>query len=79
MEISKHHTIIKNVSRNKSENYSPVSLTSMIWKLLENLFKYHLIDFLVKNNLIKPTQHGFLKACLTNMLCFLGRYHKMGR
>ena len=30
-------------------------------------------DFLVKNKLINPSQHGFLKArsCLTNMLCFL--------
>ena len=33
----------------------------------------HLVDILVKNNLINPSQHGFLNArsCLTNMLCFL--------
>ena len=33
----------------------------------------YLVDFLVKNNLINPSQHGFLKArsCLTNILCFL--------
>ena len=32
-----------------------------------------MVDFLVKNNLINPSQHGFLKArsCLTNILCFL--------
>ena len=60
-------------SRNKSENYRPVSLTSVICKQLERLIKDHLVDFLVKNNLINPSQHGFLKArsCLTNMLCFL--------
>ena len=36
-------------------------------------YKDHLVDFLVKNKLINPSQHGFLKArsCLTNMLCFL--------
>ena len=58
--------------RNKSENYRPVSLT-VICKLLERLIKDHLVDILVKNNLIKPSQHGFLKArsCLTNILCFL--------
>ena len=30
------------------------------------------MDFLVKYKLIKPSQHGFLKArsCLTNVLCF---------
>ena len=45
----------------------------MICKLLERLIKDHSVDFLVKNNLINPSQHGFLKArsCLTNMLCFL--------
>ena len=32
--------------------------------LLEKLIKNHLVDFLVKNNLIKPSQHGFLKARL---------------
>ena len=45
----------------------------MICKLLEILIKDHLVDVLVKNKLINPSQHGFLKArsCLTNMLCFL--------
>ena len=68
-------------SRNKSENYRPVSLTSVICKLLERLIKDHLVDFLVKNKLINPSQHGRLKArsCLTNMLCFFGRCHKVGR
>ena len=65
--------LFKKGSRNKSENYRPVSLMSVIYKLSERLIKDHLIDFLVKNNLINPSQHWFLKArsCLTNMLCFL--------
>ena len=60
---------LKKGSRNKSENYRPVSLTSVICKLLERLIKDHLVDFLVKNKLINPSQHGFSKArsCLTNM------------
>ncbi|KAK2190998.1 hypothetical protein NP493_63g03042 [Ridgeia piscesae] len=62
MERRKHHTIIKKGPRNKSENYRPVNLTSVICKLLERLIKDHLVDFLVKNNLVKPPQHGFLKG-----------------
>ena len=64
--------LFKKGSRNKSENYRPVSLISVICKLLERLIKYHLVDVLVKNKLINQSQHGFLKArsCLTNMLCF---------
>ncbi|KAK2166071.1 hypothetical protein NP493_1338g00035 [Ridgeia piscesae] len=65
--------LFKKGSRNKSENYRPVSLTSVICKLLQRLIKDHLVDFLVKNNLINPSQYGFLKArsSLSNILCFL--------
>ena len=65
--------LFKKGSRNKSENYRPVSLTSVICKLLERLIKNHMVDFLVKHKLLNSSQHGFLKArsCLTNMLCFL--------
>ena len=65
--------LFKKGSRNKSENYRPVSLTSVICKLLERLIKDHMVDFLVKHKLLNSFQHGFLKArsCLTNMLCFL--------
>ena len=59
-------------SRNKSENYKPVSLTSVICKLLQRLIKDHMMN-LVRYKLLNSFQHGFLKArsCLTNMLCFL--------
>ncbi len=65
--------LFKKGSRNKSENYRPMSLTTVICKLLERLIKDHMVDFLVKNKLINPSQHGFLKACYVfkNMLCFL--------
>ena len=64
--------LFKKGSRNKSVNYKPVSLTSVICKLLETIIRDHMIDFLVKHKLINPSQHGFLKArsCLTNLLCF---------
>ena len=65
--------LFKKGSRNKSVNYRPVSLTSVICKLLETIIRDHIMDFLFKHKLINPSQHGFLKArsCLTNLLCFL--------
>ena len=64
--------LFKKGSRNKSENYRPLSLTSVICKVFERLIKDYLVDFLVKNKLINPSQHGFLKArsCLTNIMFF---------
>ena len=43
--------------RNKSENYRPVSLTSVICKLLETLNRDHVVEFLVKHKLINTSQH----------------------
>ena len=67
--------LFKKSSRNKSVNYRPVSLTSVICKLLETIISIrdHMMDILIKHKLINPSQHGFLKArsCLTNLLCFL--------
>ena len=69
--------LFKKGSRNKSVNYRPVSLTSVICKLLETIIRDHMMDFL-KHKLINPSQHGFLKArsCLTNLLCFLEEISK---
>ena len=64
--------LFKKGLRNKSVNYRPVSLTSVICKLLEAIIRDHMMDFLIKHKLINPSQHWFLKArsCLTNLLCF---------
>ena len=64
--------LFKKGSRNKSVNYRPVSLTSVICKVLETIIRDHMMDFLIKYKLLHPSQHGFLKArsCLTNLLCF---------
>ena len=61
--------LFKKGSRNKSVNYRPVSLTSVICKLLETFIRDHMMDFLIKNKLINTSQHGFLeaKSCLTNL------------
>ena len=73
--------LFKKGSSNMPKNYRPVSLTSVVCKLLETLIRDHMVEFLVKHKLINTSQHGFLKArsCLTNLLCFFGRNYKVGR
>ena len=50
--------LFKKGSRNKSVNYRPVSLTSVICKLLETIIRDHMMDFLLKHRLINHSQHG---------------------
>ena len=44
--------LFKKGSRNKSQNYRPVSLTSVVGKLLETLIRDHVVELLVKHKLI---------------------------
>ena len=58
--------LFKKGSRSKSENNRPLSLTSVICKLLESLIKDHLVDFLVKNNKKKPLTKCHIKDYYLN-------------
>ena len=48
--------LFKKGSRNKLENYRPVSLMSVICNLLERLIKDHMLDFLVRHKLLTSSQ-----------------------
>ena len=50
--------LFKKASRIMPENYRPVSLTSVVCKLLETLIRDHMVEFLVKHKLISTSQHG---------------------
>ena len=65
--------IFKKGSKFKPENYRPVSLTSIACKVMESILKDQIVKHLNINDLIKPTQHGFMKkrSCLTNLLEYL--------
>ena len=62
--------IFKKGSRASPANYRPISLTSIICKLMEKIIKDDLMNYLNKNKLINKQQHGFVhnKACNTNLL-----------
>ena len=48
--------ILKNGNRCIAENYRPVSLTSVVCKLLKSLLRDHMVDFLERNNLLEYTE-----------------------
>ncbi len=67
--------IFKKGSKGEAGNYRPVSLTSVPCKIMETIIKNHLVRHLEENNLIKDTQHGFLKgkSCATNLIIFMDK------
>ena len=62
--------IHKKGSKLDPANYRPISLTSVLVKILEKLVKSTLMQHLTSNNLISDNQHGFVnqRACVTNLL-----------
>ena len=61
------------IRKSLPSNYRPVSLTSVVCKVLESIIRDHIVKHLSKYNMILKSQHGFLKgrSCLTNLLTFL--------
>src|SRR6218665_2529898 len=51
-------------------NYRPVSLTSVVYKVMERIVKDNVVEHLNEYNVIKGSQHGFTRgrSCLTNLL-----------
>ena len=62
--------LFKKGSRSEPANYRPISLTSVICKLMEKIIKDEVMQYLNKHKLINKQQHGFVynKACNTNLL-----------
>ena len=67
--------IYKSGSRIKAENYRPISLTSVVCKILESLMRDTIVSHLEDKLLLYDSQHGFRKgrSCLTNLLSFLDK------
>jgi len=51
--------IYKKGSRTSVDNYRPVSLTSVICKVMERLLRKPLLDHMFDNDFISDWQHGF--------------------
>ena len=73
--IAKVVPLFKKGSRDNSGNYRPVSLTSVVGKLLEKILRDRIYAHLELNNPMSDRQHGFVRGrtCLTNLVEFLRR------
>ena len=71
--------IYKKGSKADSQNYRPISLTSIVCKIMESLIKDEIVGHLEKFELIKSSQHGFIKgrSCLTNLLDFFNEITRL--
>ena len=60
--------IHKRGSRVEAGNYRPVSLTSIVCKVIERIIRYRIMEHLKDNNLLSNYQHVNNRACNTNLL-----------
>ena len=52
--------IHKKGSRSSPNNYQPITLTSVIGKILESIVRDHILNHLTRHNLLSHEQHGFV-------------------
>ena len=71
--------IHKKGPKNAPENYRPISLTSVMSKIMESIVRDAILAHMVKNNLLAGEQHGFVPArnCITQLLLCLEDWTNM--
>ena len=63
--------IYKKGARNLAEKYRPVSLTSIVCKILEKFVNVMVLGHLTNHDLLSPKQYGFIsgRSTVTQLLC----------
>eukprot|EP00061_Rhincodon_typus_P012594 g38433.t1 len=71
--------LFKKGNKDDSGNYRPVTLTSVVGKLLERILRDGIYRHLEKHDLIRDSQQGFVqgRSCLTNLIEFLEEVTKV--
>ena len=65
--------IFKKGAKNIAENYRPVSLTSIVCKIMERIIKSQIMPHLICENLLSNKQYGFInkRSTTTQVLNYL--------
>ena len=71
--------IFKKGAKSNPGNYRPISLTSVVCKIMEKLMKDAIMQHVMTNELLRQTQHGFVtkKSCVSNLLQFYEEVTKL--
>ena len=71
--------IYKKGKKSDPGNYRPVSLTSVISKVMESIVRDAMVEHLIMNNLFTDDQHGFVpgRDCITQLLVCMEIWTKM--
>ena len=72
-KIANVTALFKSGERQLPENYRPISLTSVVGKLLERIIRNEIVNHMESNNLFAEEQHGFVagRSCTTQLLEFM--------
>lgn len=67
--------IFKKGAKNRADNYRPISLTSVVCKIMESLVKDTVMSHFITNNLLSPNQYGFVsgRSTVTQLLSYLDK------
>ena len=70
--------IFKKGARNLPQNYRPITLTSIVGKILESLVRNALLDHFDRHHLLSDVQHGFVprRSCTSQLLTVLEDWTK---
>ena len=68
--------IHKKGSKNLDVNYRPVSITSILCKLMESIIRDKIVNHLDQNKILSDKQHGFvpLRNCMSNLLICIEKW-----
>jgi hypothetical protein len=71
--------IFKKGNKSMACNYRPISLTSVPGKLMERILRDAIMNHLIENNLLLPSQHGFMpkKSTVSNLLEYMEEVTKI--
>lgn len=71
--------LFKKGDKSAAGNYRPVSLTSVLCKIMEALIRDSVVLHMESNGLVSEHQHGFIakRSCVTNLLSVLDKWTEL--